>query len=225
MRRGTTIRMVEAMPATYVLTTIRPTSGHELEGITNILGVKAIVAKHDPDVLAWRTSVGGSNTGALHLSMGWDSGAAMGKATDALNADPAYLSFLARQQGKSTLLSTPQTMVGFDIRGLAAPRIPVSNGTPRVAVVVSYPNVPEAIEVIGKYRTYMEGTGSGAWYGRMWSAGVDGASSILTSYSVFPNAPALGAAIDAQAADPKFLASLEQARPLVLGRRWLTELV
>ena len=36
------------MPATYAIATIHPAPGHEMEALSNVRDVKAIIAKHDP---------------------------------------------------------------------------------------------------------------------------------------------------------------------------------
>lgn len=90
--------------------------------------------------------------------------------------------------------------------------------------MVMYPAMPEAIAVIGEYRNYLE-TKGGTWFGRGWSIGVSGASSVLASYTVLPSSSALGAELDAQFDDPKWRAIGDKARPLVIARRWLTEVL
>ncbi len=212
------------MPATYMLTTVHPAPGHELEALSSVREVKAMIAKHDPAVLVWRTTVGGTHSGSLHVSMGWDSAAEMGRATEALVEDPEYLDFMTRQQGRLTRAQNNSTVAGFDIRGLPSSRMPLSGTVPRAALMVMYPSTPEAVAVIGEYRDYLEAKGI-TWFGRAWTIGVSGAPSVLASYTLLPSPSALGAEMDAQFDDPKWRAIADKARPLAIGRRWLTEVL
>jgi hypothetical protein len=211
------------MPNSYLLSTIIPSPGHEMAAITNALEAKAIVAKYDPLAVAWRTAIGGPSTGHIHVSMGWDSFEALGQASEAMAADPAYRAFNTKVEGANPLATLRQTIAGFDIPGLAAPRIPAYNGRPRAMMAVMYPRSEQTIELVASARELLEADGA-TWFGRLWSMGMPGMASTLVSYSVFPDQPSLGKFIDMQLTSDKHRAMLAKLTPHIIGRRWLNEL-
>jgi hypothetical protein len=211
------------MPNAYALTTIVPKPELESTAIKSVIEAKSIVSKHDPLAVAWRTAIGGPSSGHLHLSMGWDSCEAMGRATDALAADPVYRAFVATNQELNALSTLRQTIAGSDIPGLETPRLPAFNGKSRAAMAVMYPRAEQTLELVASAKELFESEGV-TWFGRMWSIGLPGTGSVLVSYSVFPDQPSLGKFIDMQRASDKHRALLTKATPLIVGRRWLTEL-
>jgi hypothetical protein len=211
------------MSNAYALATIIPKPEHEQTAIHHVLEAKAIVLKHDPLALAWRTAIAGPSSGHLHLSMGWESFEALGQATNALTADPTYRAFVARTEVSSGLATLRQTMAGFDIPGLEAPRLPAFNGTPRASMTVSYPMNEQTRELVASAKELLEADGA-TWFGRIWAMGAPGTGSVLTSYSVFPDLPSLGKFVDMQRVSDKHRALIAKAAPHVIGRRLLTEL-
>ncbi len=226
MQLGARIVTIRSMPNSYLLSTIVPNPGHEMTAIKNILEAKSIMAKHDPLVTGWRTAIGGPSSGQLHLSMGWDSFEALGRASEAMTSDPAYRTFITQLEGLNPLATLRQTIAGFDIPGLETPRIPAFNGKPRAAMSVMYPRTEQTLELIASAKDLLEADGA-TWFGRVWSMGTQGGlgmTSIVMSTSVFPDQPSLGKFIDMQFTSDKHRAMLAKLTPHIMGRRWLNEL-
>jgi hypothetical protein len=213
------------MTATHLLITATPKPGRALDLVSGTFHGAGVCAPHAASVSCWRTAIGGPRTGQTHLSLSWDSAAAMGRALADIQADPAYAEHVALYHHGDVAYTGPVAqMAGIDLPGFPGVGPAATPGRPRILAGVLYPHTDQVLEFLPEAYAFAADAGR-AWYARLWTLGIEGASSRIAVYNGYDSLEAMGTQLDQNIADPTARAIIAKARPLIAGRFVLQELI